>query len=193
MPSSRPSARARGLLGPPARVVEPVEGARERGRVVAAVVLGARRAWCRASGRRSRSCAGAARPGRGRGARASSAIGPLDREAHERLADAAVGPARALVGEHRPRLVAHRGDAVAVGDVAELDQVVLGRGERFLPSSATSRTSSASRCRRARYGELDVHDAVAGVHERGEVLDAVLDPLHRPAGWHARAARRSAR
>ncbi len=105
----------------------------------------------------------------------------LHGEAHEGLADAAIGSARALVGEHGPPLVANGGNAVPVGDIPELDQVVLGRGEEVL--SLVRHVAHAERQERAvgPVGELDVHHAVTGVHEGGEVLHAILDPLHGPA------------
>jgi hypothetical protein len=170
-----------GLLGPAGRVVEPLERPAQGRRVVAAVVLGAgRRGVGHLGGGHvvAEAQLGRVHPE----AAGEQGHGPLDREAHEGLADAAVGPARALVGQHRPGLVAHRGDPVAVGDVAELDQVVLGRGDEVL--ALVGDVPDRQRQERAvdAVGQLHVHDPVAGVHERGEVLDAVLDPLHGSAG-----------
>ncbi len=181
--AEQPALVARGgLLGPPApRVVEPLERAPQRRRVVAAVVLGAgRRGVGHLVGGHV-----VAQPQLGRvqvEAPGQQRHRALDREAHERLADAAVGPARALVGEHRPGLVAHRGDPVAVGDVAELDEVVLGRGDEVLALVRDVADREGQHGAVGPVGQLHVHDPVAGVHERGEVLDPVLDPLHGPAG-----------
>ena len=52
---------------------------------------------------------------------------------------------------------------------------------RFLPSSVMSRHAQRQQRAVGRVGELHVHHAVGRVHERGEVLHAVLDPLHRAA------------
>jgi len=179
--TEQPSLPARaGLVAPPARVVEPLEGETERSRVVAAVVLGARRGGVGHLGRGD-VVALAQLGGIEPEAAGEQGHRPLDREAHERLADAAVGAARALVGQDRPGFVAHRGNPVAVDDVPELDQVVLGRRDEVLALVGDVADGERQQGAVRAVGQLHVHDPVARVHEGGEVLDPVLDPLDRPA------------
>lgn len=111
-------------------------------------------------------------------------------QAHERLADAPVGARRALVGHHRVDLVAHHRDAVAVGQVAELEDRV-HRGVEdvgaLVGDVAHLHAEDAAFLVQRRF---QVHDAVARVDQRHEVLAPVLQVMHGPAAAHPGQERR---
>ena len=171
------------LLAPALGIPEPRERGAQRGVVVAAVVLGAGRraighlvdAHVIAKSKLGGIEAEAPRQQRHRA---------LDGEAHERLADAAVGAGRALVGEDRPRLVADGRDPVAVGDVAQLDEVVLGRRDEVLALVGHVAHRQPEQRAIGPVGQRHLHHPAGGVHQRREALAAILEVLHRPAAGH---------
>ena len=111
---------------------------------------------------------------------------PLHGQAHERLADAPVGAGRALVGHHRVDLVAHHRDSVAVGQVPELQDRVDGGVQDIGPLVGDVPHLHSQDMPLAVQRRLDIHDAVAGVDERHQVLAAVLQVLHRLAAAQLR-------
>ena len=113
---------------------------------------------------------------------------PLDEV--DRLRDperAGVGDAAGrLVGVHRGHRAVRRLEVVAAGEDAEEAAGELHRRRGAVEGAVVGQDVAAHREDPAvpRRGDLALHDVVAGEAAGGEVLGAVLGPLHRPAGDH---------